>query len=262
MDLTAFIPPNVLEYLKGLRLYEYYDVIQTLTEFQMARLITYWYMVNNGPRVINCSQELWDLVQQIDVDFPGECYAQPYVVMIINFGTRKIVSAFDAEKKAVLVLIFEQDRQFTGCIYKLQTGVPLSEALQVSADPDQIITPELYQLIKDIAVFQTLLCYAGVKEAGWYDEKAHAKHVRLGKYTERDLQVLRVKQEVNILQQLRNATRPKGYGGGTHAGPRPHFRRAHFRHCGKGKILRLIPACFVNKQKFCGQLADTEVVLQ
>ena len=83
----------------------------------------------------------------------------------------------------------------------------------------------------------------------------------------RGINLLAFDQEVTFFQHLAYDDKDGEPGEGTHASPRPHWRRGHFRRvpCGHGRAERklvFIKPTLVSKRFFAGNLADTRTTYE
>ncbi len=262
MDLTNFFPPEIIDLVKQC---DTWDPDSKTTKFHakpeieaMAKIL--WYYIRGGPKMMVVPPELLEATDNLDLNFTMAEYAQPYPEFMLHLAHGVYVLVSVKDNLLITMVWGNSSRQYHA------KYIPLNDKSVKEMIATSDLDPEWQMLMDTVTKICTILMWAGVQKSGTYlDEKAYRRSQRSGRFRERNIELIYIKQQVKVIEQLRRAVaRPENptHGDGT---VRPHWRRAHMRHVAHGpghslRKLKLIPAVFVNKKLFTGEMDETEVV--
>jgi hypothetical protein len=274
VDLTDYFDPGMIAYLRSELPFE--DWLKTHDNFNPGAGLpraehdligrAYFTFVNEGPKVLVVSPALETVAGELDLKFTFPDYHQPYPSFLHRYPDgRSVLVGHHPRAETVTFHVWHTPGSRERATMLFRVG----GLVRKSSFRDGDTPHDWHRLMWHSLVINTVLMYAGTCLRGWADEAAYRRSERSGRFRERNLALVAMKQEVDVMARLTRAT-----GGGS-AGKggdeeeegwsvHPHWRNAHLRlvRHGPGRTLRklvLIDRVFVNKKWFGGDLTDTRV---
>lgn len=253
----------------------------------------------SGPKLIRPTYEQCTALANCEANLPFADYEQPYPVVIVELPPQwqheqgeqlmqhqgdipggwtkppKYVVAFHDKENGYLRIdvVADAERGFDwyNVISPLHQGHTIEESLNAESpesgpDLDQALINE--RLAVNLCLMMT--CY-GVRDAGplhLKTPKTRRKRAEKNREQERakmlarNVSLLEFNQKVMFFNQHESPVDEREGEIGTHASPRPHWRRGHFRRVpwGQGRAARklvFIRPTLVSRRFFAGDIGDT-----
>lgn len=238
------------------------------------QLLSDAYLVHDGLKLLDCSEELFESVQDLDLKFTIDELEQPFPVMVFNFKDCKCITT--RFKSLYSFMIYKSPRRYQLVVLSITAGDKqpiLKDVIFGDTRSRDLETGGLLELGEEnkfrkhiwaTVALNSLLVYAGLTHGRIVKPTNCSKRAVL----ERQIQLVQLKQEHEILQILlqnkQHGQQQKREYNQTERTVRPHWRRAHMRFVLSGpgrtiKTLKLIPSVFVNRKLLLGDLTDTQV---
>jgi len=266
-----------LDRIRAKRHYEFAQLLSRFGRFEVGYLIAITEAIKNGPKLLVPSLEQCLALEQIELRIPYEEYEQPYPSVLIEFPypyyellKDKIKAGGVAPKGAVCYYNRELQIVIISLLFNnpgygdITTYMNSNPKIKMIEDEFQILNPTdveeemaniLRPLYRMILNLNLVLVSEGHKELGYAFPKRAAKE----KDPKRRLVLVGFEQNIKLFDKEIKTNPP---GDGTHASPKPHWRRGYYRrqHHGPGNTLikrKFIRPCFVCASDFSGDMSTT-----
>lgn len=257
--------------------------------------LTWWYMLSKalaeGPKVFTPSVEQCESMEEIDIDIAPGDFQQPYPTMIYQFPhayakglserlayptSHPVYGITYTDKPSGFVLLGVTMSNDDSFVVMIPPTTPTLEwALKKkmdnrSGDIMSAVELILSNLAERVCCNAAMLLMQYPTKIAPYDPKAYAKHrskPKFAHFATGDFQSVSFEQNIIIREVRDRPTGTEAEPHGTHAAPKPHWRRGHWKMQAHGPqhSLRkriLIRPVFVRGFAFTGDMSKTNVTIR
>jgi hypothetical protein len=253
------------------------DVITSFLALALSRSIA------SGPKVFQPTIEDCAALENTTCTVAFEDYKQPYPVIIIELpkeyrkklaGPTHVLVHYEPGQFIAVHAFFARNDVISHITPMRPEYKTIEDAITYNKrNTDEFAVAELSQRLA--VNFCMVMVLLGVKDEGPLDKEAYEKAKKLASSSDKKRANLGKRLLSSVVNRLAFVQKIKLYeeevtysrksGDGTHASPRPHWRRGHYRNqrCGARLVDRrlvFIKPVLVMASAFSGDLSNTEVV--